>query len=187
MRYHITVTVTGRFDFFETQTVAVRATATAKPFSYGAGDPYSPLSRLLLESVSEVDATAIDATVYSKPERNISVEEANNLVYAYLTGCGKKHCPLEEYNDPDHPDFYGLEALNDNRSGNANLGFFEIDPRTGDVWNGVICEQFSSPPLLKLQRTIRHRIGLTDQEYRNARRPGPFCEPGMPRASKSKP
>ena len=117
------------------------------------------------------------AVRYRPKPRQITFEEATALVYAYLKGCNKKHCPLEEYHNPDASDFYGFQALNADPGKPANLGFFEVDPQAGDLWSGVVCQQFTSPPLLRLQRTTRQRIGLTDEEYRKARRPGPFCEP----------
>jgi hypothetical protein len=186
--YRIGATVVGRFDHFETQTMAVRINASTKPFIHSAGQSNASLSRFILNRVVDVSATSIDPSVYSEPRRRIiSVQEANDLVYAYLKtmGCSERTCALEP-SDPD-PGFYGFQALHDNPGGSPNLGFFAVDQRTGDVWSAVVCEKFDSPALLTLQRTIRQRIGLTEEEYRKAKSRGPFCEPGKkPRRVQSK-
>ena len=180
--YRITAIFTGRFEYFETQTVAIRANPTEKPFLLSTIDPNTPLLRLALQAVGDVGGTPIDTSVYSaSKQRRISLEEAHDLVNTYLSGCDKKHCSLLNWMNPDFLEFYGFEALNDQRTGSANIGFFFIDPRTADVWNGVICEQFQSPSLRKLQQVIRHRIGLADEQYRTIRVEGPMCGPGMPR------
>jgi len=180
--YRITAMVTGRFEYFETQTVATRANPTAKPFLLSTIGPNTPLLRLALQSVADVASAPIDTSVYTaQKQRKLSLEEAYNLVNTYLGGCENKHCSLINWMNPDFPEFYAFEALNDQRTGSANIGFFFVDPRTGDVWNGVICEQFQSPPLRKLQQAIRNRIGLTDEHYRTIRTEGPMCGPGMPR------
>jgi hypothetical protein len=82
--YRINVTATGRFDYFEKQTVAVRANPSAKAFGHSAGDSNDALMRLVLESVSDVAAIPLDPAVYteSKP-REITLQEAHDLVTAF--------------------------------------------------------------------------------------------------------
>jgi hypothetical protein len=54
---------------------------------------------------------------------------------------------------------YGFQGLWVNPPDDSiNRGFFLVDPRTGDVWNGVVCERYEPPALVKLQRVIRKRI-----------------------------
>ncbi len=189
--YRITVTATGRFDHFETDTVAVRANPTTKAVHI-SGFPDEPLSRLVLASVSDVSATPIDPSMYSQAKRrNISLEEANDLVFACLrsVGCTKQTCSLVRYHAADWPglpEFYSFQAISSNPHTSFNQGYYEVDPRSGDVWNGVICERFESPFLVGLQRTIRKRIGLHDDEYKNASQDGPMCGEGMPRVGRGK-
>jgi hypothetical protein len=76
------------------------------------------------------------------------------------------------------PYFYVFQGLTDNPGGSGNMGFFEVDPETADVWDGVVCARFATRPLAKLQRVIRRRIGLTEEEHRKLQRPGTYCEPG---------
>jgi len=178
--YRISVSATGRFDYFETQTVAVRANPKTKALSYSAGDPNAPLMRLVLESVSDVAAIPIDPTVYSEPKRReISLEEAHDLVTALMQDRGNTKLPgfdLDSYKDSYYPQFQFFQAIFDNPHGSFNLGHYAVDPKTGDLWNGVICERMRSVSLTKLQRVIRIRIGLTQSDYRKAQRPGPMCE-----------
>jgi len=63
----------------------------------------------------------------------------------------------------------------------ANLQYYAVDRRTGDVWSAVICKRILTPALSKLQNALGKRIGLTNASYEGLRRPGPLCEPGMPR------
>jgi hypothetical protein len=179
--YRITATVTGRFEYFQTQTVAVRANSSAKPYSYAGSNPSTPLFRFVLQSVSDISAISIDPAVYSASNRRtITLEEANDLVYAYLAGlgCNKGRCELDEFHDPGAPDFYVFQALSHNPKGSPNLGFFAVDPGTGGIWNTVICERITSTEVVKLQRIIHQRIGLSEAESRNAARRGPMCDPG---------
>lgn len=122
-----------------------------------------------------------NGSLYAEPRRrNVSLKEANDLVFAYLksTGCTNRTCWLERYHDVVGSDFYGFQGISNNPHSSFNLGYYEVDPRTGDVWSGVVCERFEIPSVVRLQRTIRKRIGLTDVEYRKLQRPGPLCDPG---------
>ena len=179
--YRINVTATGRFDYFETQTVAVRANPATKAFTNSAGDdPNAPLLRLVLESVSNVAVTPIDPALYTATRRReITLEEAHGLVTALMQDRGNTRAPgfeLVNNKSPYYPEFQFLQAIFDNPNGSVNLGHYAVDRKTGDVWNAVICERMKSPSLTRLQKAIRIRIGLTDSNYRKARRPGPMCE-----------
>jgi hypothetical protein len=82
--------------------------------------------------------------------------------------------------DPDSswafPGFYVFEAeVDNNPGGSVVFGHYAVDQRTGDVWEGVVCKEYTSSKLQQAQRVIRRRIGLTDAEYGRLRRPGPFC------------
>lgn len=182
--YSITATVTGRFDKFETNTVSVRKTPSTKAFHY-SGMQDAPLSRFVLQAVIEVSAVPMNPSVYSESKRrNLSLEEASDLVFAYLksTGGNQENCSLVPYHPPDAPDLYHFQGISTDPSRGFNLGYFAIDPTTADIWSGVFCERLVSKDLTSLQRIIRRRIGLSAQEYKKAKKPGPFCEPGMPRA-----
>ena len=180
--YRITVTVTGRFEYFETQTVAVRANPNTKAVGYSAGDPGAPLSRLVLMAVQDVVGVPGDPTLYSTPRRrNLTIEEADKLVRTFLESQGTT-LKLPGFSmDPsmsgDLPDFCDFEALwNNPGPGSVVVGHYSVDLRTGDVWYSVMCQELKSRRLAVVQRAVRSRIALTQTEYRKLRRPGPMCE-----------
>ena len=175
--YRIVLTAVGRFDYFPTQTVSVRTNPTTKALHYSDGEPNVPLLRLVLNSVSNVATTPIDPSVYTeKKGRNVTLEEAHELVRAFL----KDHAigsGLETYEVKDYPGFQFFQAVPDPSNGRIH---YAVERKTGEVWDGAFCEDLTSPSLKKLQKAIRNRIGLTDDEYRKAPKSGPRCEPGMP-------
>ena len=137
--------------------------------------------RFVLQSVSDVVATPVDPSAYSQTgRRNISAEEANGLVCVLTRGCEDGSTWLMPRDQAPDSGFYHFDAWNSI----SHVGFFDVDARTGDVWSGVLfCVRIESSALTKLQHAIRRRIGMTDDGYTKARRPGPMCEQGQ----KSKP
>jgi hypothetical protein len=155
--YRIEVTVIARFDYFETQTVSVRANPQTKAFSYSAGeDPNAPLLRFVLQSVVDVSATPVDSSTYSAPKRReVTLEEANALVMAFFKDRASTKLPsfgLEKFTDPYFPEFQFFQGIFDNPGGSVNLGSYAVDLKTGDVWNGVVCERAISPELARAKR-----------------------------------
>jgi hypothetical protein len=178
----IEVTAIARFDYFKTQTVSVRANPQTKALSDSAGDdPNAPLLRFVLQSIEEVAATTVDSSIYSNQKRrDVTLEEADALVTAFLNDRGNTKLPsfeLDKHSDSYFPQFLYFEGIFDNPGGSCNLGFYAVDPKTADVWDGVYCARARSASLVKLQAAIRNRIGLTREECQKARRPGPMCEP----------
>ena len=181
----IVVTAVARFDYFETQTISVRPNSQTKAFHYLAGDdPNAPLGRLVLQSVSDVSATPVNPSVYSNQKpRNVSLEEAHELVKAFQKDHGEGGYALEKYEVKEYSEFEFFQAVPDPQRSRLH---YAVDLRTGEVWDGVFCENLTSPSLKKLQNAIRIRIGLTQDEYRKAQRPGPMCEPEMPGVGRGK-
>ena len=183
--YRIALTAVGRFDYFPTQTVSVRANPATKAFHYSGGEPNVPLLRLVLNSVSNVATTPIDPSVYTgKKGRNVTLEEAHELVTTFIRDRGSSGFSLDQYENKYYPGFQFFQVMGDDPIGSIH---YAVDLKTGEVWSGVICENLTSPSLRKMQKAIRNRIGLTEDGYRKAPKSGPMCEPGMPRASRSKP
>jgi hypothetical protein len=61
--------------------------------------------------------------------------------------------------------------------GSAHVGFYVIDPRTGDMWDGVSeCGVVTSPEIRRLQRALRRRLELSAADYAKIRRRGPMCD-----------
>ncbi len=131
----------------------------------------------LLVPILFIVAVCLDAQT---PRRSVSRKEAADLVFAYLRsiGCTTGACVLEPYHDVVGSDFYGFQGLGSTPKTGFNLGYFEVDPRTADLWSGVVCRRYDVPSVVRLQKRIRRRIGLTDEEYRRLQRPGPLCDPG---------
>jgi hypothetical protein len=78
--------------------------------------------------------------------------------------------------DQDFPDFYNIETHDVDVNGNyPSLGSFAVDKRTGDVWDLIVCREYMSKSVTKLQQAIRKRLGITEDKYRKLRRPGPMC------------
>jgi hypothetical protein len=175
--YRILVTADGRFDYFAGQTVAVGANPEGKAVGIPGGD--LPLLRFALQSVADVAATPIDPSIYSeKKPRDVTLEEANELVLAFFRDHGESRPDLEEYEVKDYPGLQLFQALWPNaprHPGQPPL-HSAVDLRTGQVWSEDSCENLTSPSLKKLQKAIRTRIGLTADEFRRVRRRGPLCD-----------
>jgi hypothetical protein len=74
--------------------------------------------------------------------------------------------------------YVGYEATWDPQTpGSAHVGFYVIDPQTGDMWDGVSeCGEITSPEIRRLQRVLREQLGLSASVYAKIRRRGPMCD-----------
>ena len=111
--------------------------------------------------------------------RPVRIDEARALVLRALKGSPAirlRGFALEDIEGSSNKQFYVFEGQwNNPDAGSIVAGHYAVDAKTGDVWNALACEEFTSHELGKLQATIRKRIGLSDEEYRQLRRPGPGC------------
>jgi len=170
--YRIIVTADGRFDYFAGRTVAVGANLAEKAVGISAGN--LPLLRFVLKSVSDVAARPIDPYVYSeKKPRDVTLEEANELMTAFLRDRSSTGFSLEKYENEDYPGIQFFQVLGDDPYGSVH---YSVDRKTGELWSEFPCKNLTSPSLRKLQSAIRTRIGLTPDEVRKLRRRGPFCD-----------
>jgi hypothetical protein len=118
--------------------------------------------------------------------REITYNEAHDLLTAFL-----KVAPLavEQSGDVGYKEFYffmadmGTSCRPDGLCV-GDLRYYAVDRRTVDVWSSVICRQIATPALTRLQAGLHKRIGLTKAQYEGLKRPGPLCEPGMPRGQR---
>jgi hypothetical protein len=101
------------------------------------------------------------------------------LVRAALPDWALKAGPVDisEYSVASEPDFYFFLASRDNPGGSGTVGHFVVHRLTGDVWDGVVCAEHKTAALVKLQVSIRKKLGLRDADYPKLRRKGPFCDP----------
>ena len=83
---------------------------------------------------------------------------------------------LDDFTMPGHERFFFIEALWDNPGGSVVYGNYAVDKVTGDVWSAVICREEKSKRLRAAQRQLRRKIGLSDEAYKKAKRPGPLCD-----------
>lgn len=132
--------------------------------------------------VSLIMGALLCATGQSAARRAITVTEASQLVGALLKPDGwtklRGFVLYQALFDAEFQDFYFIHAEWDSPSGrHAAIGHFAVERTTGEVWDWVKCGQFNSPSLAEAQQTVRRRIGLTDTEFQQMKKPGPFCEP----------
>jgi hypothetical protein len=121
-------------------------------------------------------------TAQSAPQRTITVGEATALVQALLKPDGwtklRGFVLYQALFDAEFQDFYFIHAEWDSPSSrHAAIGHFAVERSTGEVWDWVKCGQFNSPSLGEAQQALRKRIGLSNAEFQQIKRPGPFCEP----------
>jgi hypothetical protein len=114
----------------------------------------------------------------AKP-RKLTLNEVRQLARTALTERARRlpGLDLEDHKSPNFPDFYFLIVTwgppRSEQGGTVEQ--LAVDATTGDVWSGVVCREMRSPALLKLQKSIRNRIGLTERNYRRLRKKGPMC------------
>jgi len=122
------------------------------------------------------------APLHSAPRRPITVAEAQELVRALLRPDGwtklRGFVLYQALFDAEFQGFYFIHAEWDSPKGrHAAIGHFAVERTTGEVWDWVKCGRFTSPSLTAAQQTLRKRIGLSDSDYQQIQKPGPFCEP----------
>jgi hypothetical protein len=133
-------------------------------------------------SAAIIIALALCVTGRSAPRRTITVNEAQELIRALLKSDGwtKLHgfVLYQALFDAEFQDFYFIHAEWDSpKSRHTAIGHFAVERSTGEVWDWVRCGQFTSPSLTTAQQALRKHIDLSDSEYQQSRKPGPFCEP----------
>jgi hypothetical protein len=95
--------------------------------------------------------------------REISPEEAHDLLTAFLK---LPDGAVLKSGEMDYKGFLYFMAIltSGGEVGVMNVRYYTVDRHPGEVWNSVICQRTTSPPLRKLQMALRTSIGLTDTE-----------------------
>jgi hypothetical protein len=109
----------------------------------------------------------------------ISANQARELVRAALPSWALKRPPVSigDGSNAYLPNFYSFSAYGPtNPVGSSTIGHFLVDLKTGDVWDGVVCQEYRSPALTKLQISIRKQLKLSEAGYRRLRHPSPYCD-----------
>ena len=120
-----------------------------------------------------VSASAVAQQKAGTP-RKITIAEAKELVTkAVESSRGKRGGFFFDYN-PEASYEFEVRSAKPSPVSYPLIGHFAVDPNTADVWDAVVCKEYQSESLRKLQQTIRKRIGLTEEEYQKIRKPGPM-------------
>jgi hypothetical protein len=134
------------------------------------------VSILLIGAVSpySICTEAVHRRKITKAEAIELVRASLPLSVANFPGLSFEECAEDEY----FPGYYEFQVLWDSPPPTSpNIGFFKVDPNTGVVWDGVVCREYKSKALKKLQVQLRKQIGLTNEEYRKLHpKYGPMCE-----------
>lgn len=107
-------------------------------------------------------------------QARIDVEEARKLVYETVKTQNPGASIIESPRAFD-PDFYFFAATWPNPTGSPIIGYFAVNPSTGDVWNAASCRQLHSKSLTLLQRAIRRRFHFDAEQYATLTRKKPLC------------
>jgi hypothetical protein len=107
-------------------------------------------------------------------DQKIDVEESgklvNEIVKVHNRGASVTSSPRAF-----DPDFYFFAATWPNPTGSPIIGYFAVNPWTGDVWNSAGCERITSKSLKRLQQDIRRRFHFKREEYTKLRAKKPLC------------
>lgn len=110
--------------------------------------------------------------------RKVTVDEARELASLALTPeeARRPGLTFEPYMDKNYPDFISFEVLWDNPvpDGPLVVDDLSVDPQTGDVWRRAGCS-VKSAALVKMQKTLRKKMGLVEKDYAKLRHDGPVC------------
>src|SRR5262249_10031234 len=109
----------------------------------------------------------------------VTIEEARELVIAAQLQHARRlpGFSVDASRDLAYPRFLELWVHWDGPpGGSVNIGFYDVDPRTGDVWSATSCWEEHTRRLARLQKRLRRRIGLSDELYHRVKSIGPYCE-----------
>jgi hypothetical protein len=128
---------------------------------------YSAVGAMALLALTPVEAASVKLLSEAQM-RKLAVAG----VRATAPGALRRPIGLERSNRSGYAWFEGWANV-----GQGHVGLYVIDPRTGDMWDGVSeCGAITSPEIRALQRKLRKTLGLSNSEYRRIRRAGPMCE-----------
>jgi len=132
-------------------------------------------------------ALLIAGLAHAEPKlKLISANQTRELVRAALpSGTLKEPVSIQRGSDDYMPGYYSFSAYGPvNPVGSSLIGHFLVDFKTGDVLDGIVCLEYRTLSLAKLQISIRKQLGLSRAEYHRLRHPSPFCDENGPNAHK---
>jgi hypothetical protein len=116
---------------------------------------------------------ALSAGASALPAAKLTETEARQFAQVAL-GAHNRGADLEAAPRADDPDFYFFAATWSNPVGSPIIGYFAVNPWTGDVWDRG-CQRVRSTALSKLQAETRKRLALPADAYRVWHRKMPIC------------
>ena len=127
---------------------------------------------LLLSCRAECDSRSARIT----KARELTVNEARELLTIELRGEGLSGFDLDYSKHSFDPRFYLFTALGGEKPGdNIVNGSYLVDKKTGDVWDGIMCQEYKSYKLDMAKAAIRKKIGLSRNGYVRVKVKGPYC------------
>ena len=52
--------------------------------------------------------------------------------------------------------------------GSVHFDFYTVDLKTGALWRGIYLKPVTTPILVRMQRTLQRKMGVTEAEFQNA-------------------
>jgi hypothetical protein len=109
--------------------------------------------------------------------RTITRSEARRLVHEALVALNQDapSVKIEQYRYDYAPEFYAFDATWPNPDGDPLIGYFAVNPWTGDVWDINACKQITSPVLARQQEAIWKRSKLMREAESTLHAKSPAC------------
>jgi hypothetical protein len=113
--------------------------------------------------------TSVLQDVHSKPDiKEITVSEAKSLVEAVLQDQGhnihSSKFELDKEEDKYFPSYYQFGASYDTPDRLIRIGTYMVDRYTAEVWDVWLCGQPKSKTMLKIQKSLRLKYGLPQED-----------------------
>ncbi len=98
--------------------------------------------------------------------RNLNEDEAKELVIMSLNADTRKlpKLTLSAEKGLGAQGFYYFVATADTPGSSPVIGHFSVNQATGDVWDSVWCTRRTSDQLTRLQKKIRQKAHVTDEQ-----------------------
>jgi hypothetical protein len=109
--------------------------------------------------------------------RTITLSDARKLVREALAASDSNgpSVKIERFRYNYAPEFYVFMAWWPNPAGSPLLGYYAVNPWTGDVWDVMGCKRISSPAIEKEKESIRRRSKLAAEVEGTLHEKSPGC------------
>lgn len=105
--------------------------------------------------------------------RRIGIATARTLANQVVNAHGT--VTLTDSSRPLDPEFYYFSATWPNPKGSPMIGYFAVNPWTGDVWDVNGCKRLESRSLSKLKENIRKKSGIRKNVFSELQNKQPLC------------